>query len=204
MQSAQGDRMADVKWEVEGLYFEACNCDAVCPCFSARPPTYGFCEGPCLWHVREGFYGDVSLAGLNAVMVQRTDGFMRETPWNCWFYLDQRANDGQFEGLRQIFTGAGGGHLGRIFGSLWQVQGVEPAVIDVELDGWRHRATILDKLRLTVGAPLLDAGPTLCRVPNVPGLAALADDNWFDDGKWQYDHRGKNALSTTFHYLSDP
>ncbi len=29
-----------VAWQVKGIYFEACNCDSVCPCYSAHPPTH--------------------------------------------------------------------------------------------------------------------------------------------------------------------
>lgn len=191
-----------VPWEVEGIYFEACNCEAVCPCYSASPPTYGFCEGPCVWHVAKGRYGETSLDGLNAVMVQRTEGFMRENPWRCRFYLDQRATPEQFEGLRQIFTGAGGGHLGRVFGGLWQVESVEAAAIDVAIKGWQHRATLGDKLRFAVGRLLTEAGPVLCRLPNVPGAAAEAQEDWFQDGAWRFSHPGKNALTTTFRYQS--
>ena len=36
---------ATASWTISGLYFEACNCELVCPCYSAQPPTYGFCEG---------------------------------------------------------------------------------------------------------------------------------------------------------------
>ena len=28
-------------WKLEGLYFEACNCDAACPCVFLSPPTMG-------------------------------------------------------------------------------------------------------------------------------------------------------------------
>lgn len=191
-----------VSWRVEGIYYEACNCDAVCPCYSARPPTYGYCEGNCAWHVTKGHYGEVVLDDLNVVMVQRTDGFMRETPWQCRFYIDNRSDPLQFEALTQVFTGAGGGHLGMLFGNLWQVQGVERAAIQVELSGWQHKASIPGLLALAIGRLLPDAGPTLCRLPNVPGVAAIAEEDWLTDGSRNFDYRGQNALTTTFTYES--
>lgn len=45
--------------KVEGIYFEACNCESVCPCYSALPPTYGTCEGSGLWYVTQGYCGQV-------------------------------------------------------------------------------------------------------------------------------------------------
>ncbi len=190
-------------WDISGLYFEACNCDLVCPCYSAQPPTYGFCEGNCAWHVQRGHYGEVRLDGLNVIMAQRCEGFMRENPWRAWFYLDNQADAEQYEALRRIFTAFEGGHLARVFGKLWDVQKVERADIEVQLAGWQHRVSILGRLGLAIGVLKAEAGPTLCRVPNVAGVAALAEEDWFTDGEWQFSHPNQNALTTTFHYLSD-
>lgn len=189
-------------WQVSGIYFEACNCESVCPCYSAHPPTYGFCEGNCAWHITQGKYADVTLDGLNVIMVQRCDGFMRETPWHCWFFIDERATGPQFEALRQIFTLRDGGHLARIFGKLWVIEGAERARIEMKLEGWQHHTSILGKLGLAVGILKLEAGPTLCRVPAVPGVAALAAEDWFE-GALKFDHKNKNALSSTFVYQND-
>ena len=193
---------AAISWKASGLYFEACNCQSVCPCYSANAPTYGFCEGNCAWHITQGRYGEISLDGLNVILVQRCDGHMRHTPWKCWFYFDDRATGEQFDALRQIFTTPGVGHLGTVFGSLWQVQNVQRALIEVHVEGWRARASILGKLGLAIGVLKVEAGPTLCRIPNVPGVAAIADEDWFLDGEWRFDHSNKNALTTTFAYAS--
>ena len=114
-----------LSWRVAGLYFEACNCELVCPCYSAQPPTYGYCEGNCAWHIEQGRYGELSLDGLNVIMVVRCDGYMRETKWKCWFYMDDRATSQQFDALTQIFTASDGGQLGKVFGNLWDAQIVE-------------------------------------------------------------------------------
>lgn len=190
-------------WKISGFYFEACNCELVCPCYSAKPPTYGYCEGNCAWVIQQGQYGAVSLEGLSVIMVQRCDGLMRETRWQCGFYIDDRATPAQFEALKKIFTLAEGGHLAEIFGSLWDIRGVERAPMEVKLEGWQHRASILGKLGLAIGLLKPEAGPTLCRLPNVPGVAALAGEDWFDEGDRQFDYPGKNALTTTFAYRSE-
>ncbi len=195
--------IASAAWQISGLYFEACNCELVCPCYSAHPPTYGYCEGNCAWHIRQGKYGDCSLDGLSVIMVQRCDGFMRETPWQCWCFVDDRATPEQFEALRRIFSLTEGGYLARVFGRLWQVQAIAPAPIVMQTDGWQHRVSILGRLGLAIGLLNPAAGPTLCRVPNVPGLSAAADEDWFDDGRLRFDYQGKNALSTTFAYSSE-
>lgn len=190
-------------WKISGLYFEACNCDLVCPCYSAKPPTYGYCEGNCAWHLQQGQFDGVDLSGLNVIMVQRCDGFMRETKWKCWFFMDDRATPEQFDALKRIFTLTDGGHLAKTFGKLWEIGGVERAPIQMTTDGWKHRTSILGKLGLAIGMLKPEAGPTLCRVPNVPGLAALAEEDWYEDGQMKFDYRGKNALTTTFAYSGE-
>jgi hypothetical protein len=32
------------KWDVSGTYFEACNCEAACPCIMLNDPTDGDCK----------------------------------------------------------------------------------------------------------------------------------------------------------------
>jgi hypothetical protein len=62
------DIMADVpKWSLKGDWFDTCKCAIPCPCYFAQPPTYGDCDGVLAWHIREGDYGGVKLAGLNVM-----------------------------------------------------------------------------------------------------------------------------------------
>jgi hypothetical protein len=46
-------------WRVSGSYFEACNCEAICPCrkTGGRPggrSTYGICDFALSWLVTDG------------------------------------------------------------------------------------------------------------------------------------------------------
>ncbi len=69
-------------WSFTGDYFENCNCTVVCPClFSTNAPltsspTEGACEVAFAFHLERGRYGDVTLDGLNVVLIARTPG-----PW---------------------------------------------------------------------------------------------------------------------------
>ena len=54
----------DRDWRVRGSYFEACNCDAICPCRSVHgrpggPSTHGVCYGTLSWQTREGHAGGI-------------------------------------------------------------------------------------------------------------------------------------------------
>jgi hypothetical protein len=107
-----------LRWQLSGDYFENCNCAVVCPCvFSTKPlfqekPTQGFCEVALAFHVEQGQYGDVTLDGLNAIVMARSPGTMSAGNWTAAVYLDERADERQRQALQTIFTGAGGGPLG--------------------------------------------------------------------------------------------
>jgi hypothetical protein len=68
------------RWQIVGDYFENCSCDVACPCvFSPGPflsakPTQGVCQVAMAFHVDQGRYGEVTLDGLNAVVVARSPG----------------------------------------------------------------------------------------------------------------------------------
>ena len=69
-------------WRLSGDYFENCNCNVVCPClispaapFTARP-TEGVCDLALAFHIDQGSYGDVSLAGLNVALAVYAPGPM--------------------------------------------------------------------------------------------------------------------------------
>jgi hypothetical protein len=58
-------------WRVRGSYFEACNCEAICPCRSVGgrpggPSSFGECFGALSWHVHEGHADGLDLSGLRS------------------------------------------------------------------------------------------------------------------------------------------
>jgi hypothetical protein len=135
--------MPDVpKWSVKGDWFDTCKCSIPCPCYFAQPPTYGDCEGVLAWHIREGSYGGVILAGLNVMALGAFTG-------NVWagatatmgIFIDERANEGQREALQMIFGGRAGGWPGLFAKLIAEVRGIEYVPIQFEvaddLASWR-------------------------------------------------------------------
>ena len=45
-----------VDWKLDGMYFEACNCDAACPCVFLSAPTTGECTVIIGWHIEDGTF----------------------------------------------------------------------------------------------------------------------------------------------------
>src|SRR5262249_38673217 len=97
--------MAIPRWRIVGDWFDVCSCNIPCPCEFAQPPTNNSCEGVLAYHIREGQYGEVALAGLNVVVVAGFSGnaWTGEAQMQAGFFLDARADDQQREALEMIF-----------------------------------------------------------------------------------------------------
>lgn len=129
--------MADVpKWSLKGDWFDTCKCGIPCPCYFAQPPTYDDCEGVLAWHIREGDYGEIPLAGLNVMALGVFKG-------NIWagakaamgIFIDERADPRQREALQMIFGGRAGGWPGVFANCIGEVRGIEYVPIRFQVAG---------------------------------------------------------------------
>lgn len=122
------------QWHVTGDWFDVCKCNIPCPCEFAQAPTDNACEGVLAWHIREGQYGDVPLAGLNLLALGAFQG-------NLWagakaamgIFIDERANERQRGALQMIFGGQAGGWPAGFAALIDEHRGVEFAPIEFEI-----------------------------------------------------------------------
>jgi len=159
--------MATSSWQVEGTYFEACNCTSMCPCVLLGSPTEGNCTVLLAWHVDSGRYGDVALDGCNAVMLGYTPGHMMTTKWKVALYLDDTASGEQQQALGAIFSGQAGGPLGALAPLVGEVMGVRPAPITFTAEGNTRSLRVGDLLAMDI-AGIEGQGGKLVTVENVP------------------------------------
>ena len=128
--------MADVAhWQLAGDWFDVCNCTIPCPCTFAQAPSEGDCNGILAWHVREGNFGDVRLDDLNVVAVGSFEGniWAGEAKPVMGFFIDERADDRQRQGLETIFGGQAGGWPGDFASLISENRGVVYAPIKFEI-----------------------------------------------------------------------
>src|SRR3954471_4722173 len=127
----------EVEWDVSGTYFEACNCDAICPCrvVGDKPggrSTYGICQFALSWQIRTGVADLVCLDDLAVVMAGWYDDDAPGSPWSVTLYVDDRGDAGQQDALAAIFLGrAGGGTLHNFAAAIATVHAVRPATIEL-------------------------------------------------------------------------
>lgn len=143
------------KWNLSGEYFEACNCDLICPCLVQAPTPRDRCDAALAFHIDNGTYGQTSLNGLNAVLVVSFPGpgKMRDGNWTAAVYVDEKGSAAQRNALDDIFSGKAGGAPGAVFAALvTKFLGVKPAPITFEINGNQRRLTIPNILEIDIAA----------------------------------------------------
>jgi hypothetical protein len=145
--------MANVRWSVNGEYFEACSCGSVCPCptsgLTARP-TKGVCDVGLVFRIDRGQHGNTRLDGLCFAVLAHTPGAMGQGNWTVGVIVDERASAEQREALTAIASGQGGGPMAALGPLIGRFGGVEAKPIKFEMNGMRRSVSIPGVLDLTV------------------------------------------------------
>jgi len=99
---------ATADWRAQASYFEACNCEAICPCRSeggrpGGPSSYGECFGALSWHVR----GDHCLFLVRGHLAE--DGVLFQQAAELAGILGQVSRVDRSAGVRQADPGGNNG-----------------------------------------------------------------------------------------------
>ena len=198
-----------ISWKVVGSYFEACNCDVACPCVFLSPPTSGECTVLLAWHIDHGQFGEVNLDGFNTALAAYSPGHMLQTKWKVALYVDERANQGQQDGLTQIFSGQAGGHLAGLAALIGEVMGVKTAAIEYRAQGNRRSMRLGDIAEAEIdGLPGADsndvtvANAPFAIDPGVPLVVAKSKQMRFSDYGLKWEVSNKTGFFSPFSYQS--
>jgi hypothetical protein len=185
-------------WNVKGhygLYMEACNREAMCPCVVGNA-----------YHVESGRKGDVLLDGLNVVRMNFSPSHMARGNWRGAFYIDERANPAQREALSVIFSFKPGGAFAAQAGSVAEVLGVKFVPITFEAQGrrWKMATAGIGDTDITAIEGL--DGKEI-RVENLrgrafPAVVAKSTHTAYKDFDLQWEINGKNGFYAPFAFNS--
>jgi hypothetical protein len=199
-------------WRVSGTYFEACNCEAICPCRMqggmklSTGSTYGECDFALSWHIVKGAFGDIDLSNRNVMMAGAYRDIELNKPWRVIVYIDERSSAEQFAALTGIFLGrAGGTALKNFAARIGAVYIVRRA--SIELDHrprkWFMRAaTFVEVHASRIVEP--EHGGVTCGIPghDQSGNEVIADTLSVDDAPLKFDFRGRCGYESNFDYSS--
>jgi hypothetical protein len=198
-------------WRVSGTYFEACNCNAICPCRRqggrklTTGSTFGVCEFALSWFITRGHMGAIDLDGRSVVLAGLYRDDEAGKPWRVSLYVDERATAVQHDALTTIFLGRGGGTpLNNFAKSIADVHVVRRAAIELDHrpGRWFMRASDFVLVRAT--DPVHSDEAVSCGIPghDHPGQEVHADMHVTDD-PLRWDVRGRCGFASTFDYASD-
>jgi hypothetical protein len=189
-------------WSLEGEYMENCNCEVLCPCITssmAGPADHERCYVPLALHIERGNKDEVSLDGLNAVMVVDSPQVMGEGGWRVAVYLDERADERQQAALGQILSGELGGPPAVLAGLIGEQLGVRVVPIEYVSEAGRKRVAVDGIMEFEI-EPV--ANPETGEVLEVTGTIHPMGSNLpiaqsvkgrFDDFGLSFDNTGKNG-----------
>ena len=85
------------EWKVSGDWFDVCKCSIPCPCTYAQTPSYGDCDGVLAYHIKNGYYGQAPLDGLNVLGLSYFKGniWAGETKASLGIFFDENTNQQQ-------------------------------------------------------------------------------------------------------------
>lgn len=194
-------------WQVRGTYFEACNCEVVCPCNLLGAPSEGECKVVVAWHVDEGQYGTVDLAGMNVALFAHAPGHMMQEKWKVALYTDDRASPEQAEALAKIFSGQEGGHLAALGPLIGEVLGVKSVPIDYRAEGRSRSVRVGNVADVAVEAvagqgdrPVEIHNVPFTVVPDVPMVLSKSSRCRYEDYGISLDISERNGYYSPFAY----
>jgi len=143
--------MAATAWQIQGQYYENCNCEFVCPCVPGQmmvKPTNGSCTFAMAFQIERGRFGDIPLDGLGFVVVAVTPEEMAKGNWSVGVVVDEQASAEQRDAIAGIASGASGGPMAALAGLVGKSLGVESAPIAFEQDEASWSVNAADKIRI--------------------------------------------------------
>ena len=142
-----------MSWELEGTYFENCNCTWVCPCTVSSltmPATQDRCQVVLIYHVDRGKIEGADVSGLSVAVVADTPRQMTDGNWNLGLIVDSAASPQQTEALAGVFSGQKGGPMAALAPLVGKVLGVERADIQYSSQNGKHTARIGKDIEISV------------------------------------------------------
>ncbi len=194
-------------WNLQGDYFETCNCVTACPCVWLQPPSEGNCKLMVAWHIDRGHFNGQSLDGLNVALACYSPGHMKDGNWQAALYVDEQADDQQFDAIMQIFGGKQGGHPAILMSFVSEVLGAKRVRIDYQAQDNKRQLSIPDIAQAEIesiqgigGGDATIENPPLCVVPSHPAVVARSRNYQYQDYDKTWKFTDRNGYYSSFIY----
>lgn len=195
-------------WHVSGSYYEACNCQVVCPCRREgdRPggrSTYGECDFVLSWWITQGNVDGRDLSGRKVVLVGHYSDDEPGSPWSVSIVVDSGATKAEVADIADIFLGRLGGDTSRQYAnSIAHVLGTHQADIDLVHEKGRWRIGVDTRIEVRSVTPAASDGPVSCGIPGhaQPGTEMVSDVITVELDEFRWDLTSRCSYESRFDY----
>jgi hypothetical protein len=192
-------------YHISGSYYEACNCEAICPCrrqngVAGGLSSYGRCDFILSWKILKGRFGEIDLSDLLVCMAGTYHDDEDGSPWSVFIYVDENADAQQFEALSKIFQGKAEGNI--LFTSnISKVLDVKRAKIALDHKAGAETIKISEVADVSVNRVVDFDGTVSCGIPghDHPGRESVSSIA-LSDGEFRWDYKERCGFSTDFAY----
>jgi hypothetical protein len=157
-------------WNLQGMFYENCSCDAICPCtwsnLAHRATRDDYCRFALAFLVESGEIEGVDVSGRQFVLIGDTPPNMADGNWRLGVFVDDGASSEQVDKLGQVLSGALGGPPALLGPLLGEFLGIEQAPISVDTNGGGHHVTVGDAIDYT-GTPVRVEGGEPVTLTNI-------------------------------------
>lgn len=170
--------MTTTDWRMQGIEFDACNCDWGCPCQFNALPTSRQCSGSLTMRIDQGYFDKTKLDGIAWGMCITWPGAIHEGNGTMLVFVDKSASPEQRQAIVDI---AHGKHSAE--GTLFNILNIvcptklEPVFPDVEFEYDLDARTA--RVRVP-GVYEIDGEPIRNPVTNQPHFPRLVLPNGFE------------------------
>jgi len=197
-----------VRYDLEGTLLEACSCGILCPCWVGEDPDGGTCDAFNAYRFDRGEIDGVDVSGLSYVRVVRIPGnVLAPGSWEQVVFVDDRADDRQFQAIVDAYDGKLGGPLADLAGLIGKTLAVERATITHEVmdgEGTLRIGDFVSSQMHPYTGP--DGSTTTLRdslfstVPGSPAYVGIADthDVKLPEYGMEWSFTGRNAIQADY------
>ena len=210
MTTTEQEAATDVVYDLEGTLLEACSCGVLCPCWVGSDPDGGTCDSFNAYHFDRGTIHGVDVGGLSFINVCHIPGnVLVPGSWQVVSFVDDRANQMQYEAILDAYHGRLGGPLADLAGLVGEVVGVERAPITHEIRDGKGTLRIGEVVSAEMEPFHSPDGATITTlrdsafstVPGSPAYVGRAHHHTVDLPEhgmvWSFE--GRNAIQADYH-----
>jgi hypothetical protein len=192
-------------YDLEGSLLEVCTCDVLCPCWIGEDPDGGDCQSVVAYHFDRGTIRGVDVSGLSATSVVYIPGNVLAGDWKQVLFVDEEANDEQYDAIVAMITGELGGPMADLAALLGERLAIARAPNSHELVDGKGSLTVGDLVSAEMhpytgpdGSTTTLQNSIFSTVPGSPAYVGVADHQKIDipDHGMSWEREKKNAIQS--------